>query len=345
MGWARETIAKKCSGKKDLTFRQLHKLVKTDPLKYKDIFLTGTNLSDCDLAVFSYETTPDMEIALAVRISMSFPSAFKAVRITKDQASKIGVAEGLYVDGGVANNYPMFIFDKRHMIAEGYGFTDRGANPCTVGFRVDTEQEREHLLYSNQKVIDHDTNLLHNDFANAAGEDGDSDCTLEGSVTYMKAIYAAGSAHAGVIRSKYSFNTVQIPDYMISTLEFNLSKEKKDKLISGGVEFTQEWIDTKYKGAAFVIDTKSFETEMKVLLALRECCKNAPQLSGVANILKPLDSGKCHPHEAHRLKSVVQGYLKAKREDGVVDGLDKIDPTLRNQFELDGRDSAHPVGA
>ncbi|MEM5612701.1 patatin-like phospholipase family protein [Bacillus thuringiensis] len=51
---------------------------------------------------FSRETTPDVPLVVAVRISMSIPFFFKSVEWDKDY----------YVDGGVLDNYPIRLFDR-----------------------------------------------------------------------------------------------------------------------------------------------------------------------------------------------------------------------------------------
>lgn len=69
---------------------------------FKDLYIIGTNLNTKSSVVFAYETTPDMEVALAVKISISIPFLFEST-IINDQ---------VFVDGGVMRNYPIDIFDK-----------------------------------------------------------------------------------------------------------------------------------------------------------------------------------------------------------------------------------------
>ncbi len=65
--WIKE-IAAKTPKKSYITFRELAELHKQDPIKYKLLYLTGSNMSTGRAAVFSHETTPDMVIASAVLI-------------------------------------------------------------------------------------------------------------------------------------------------------------------------------------------------------------------------------------------------------------------------------------
>lgn len=63
----------------------------------KRLIITGTNTSAHEPVYFSPESTPDMRVLDAVRISMGIPFLFTAVRKGDD----------VYVDGGVSDNYPI----------------------------------------------------------------------------------------------------------------------------------------------------------------------------------------------------------------------------------------------
>ena len=70
--------------------------------------MTGTNLSTGYSEVFSIERHADMPLASAVRISMSIPLFFPAVRC--------GENKDIYVDGGCMRNYPIKLFDRERYI-------------------------------------------------------------------------------------------------------------------------------------------------------------------------------------------------------------------------------------
>lgn len=91
----------------DFKDRSLH----IDGRPFLDLYLIGTDISCKTSRVFSYKTTPEMEVAEAVRISMSIPLFFAAVKVT-DPAVTDGVGLHVFADGGVMRNYPINLFDR-----------------------------------------------------------------------------------------------------------------------------------------------------------------------------------------------------------------------------------------
>ena len=74
--WMEQLIAAK-TGDGNITFAELHQ--QRFDKGYKDLYITGTDLTWQCLRIFSYEHYPDMRIKDAVRISMSIPIYYKAV--------------------------------------------------------------------------------------------------------------------------------------------------------------------------------------------------------------------------------------------------------------------------
>ena len=131
--WIKGIIADQFNNKKqppytfaDFKKPELHK----DGRPFCDLYIIGTNLTTGNSQVFSFETTPDMEVAQAVRISISIPLFFEAVKIRQENISGNSM-DNLYCDGGVLNNYPIRLFDS-------YRYNTRlirGANMQTLGVR------------------------------------------------------------------------------------------------------------------------------------------------------------------------------------------------------------------
>ena len=72
----------------------------------KDLYITVTNISSNTSHVCCAETTPDLEVAEAVRTSMSIPIFFESIVFENIYF------KGYFGDGGVMNNYPINLFDK-----------------------------------------------------------------------------------------------------------------------------------------------------------------------------------------------------------------------------------------
>ena len=87
--WISRLIKKKM-GNPNATFQHLKEAGNPE------LYVYGTNLSTKYGEIFSAEHTPNSRIADAVRVSMSIPLFFTAIRNARDD---------VYVDGGVLNNF------------------------------------------------------------------------------------------------------------------------------------------------------------------------------------------------------------------------------------------------
>ncbi|MFC2032402.1 patatin-like phospholipase family protein [Chloroflexota bacterium] len=157
--WVSELIKEK-TGTPNATFRNLREE------KKPDLYVYGTNLSTHFSEVFSFEHSPDMRLADAVRISMSLPVFFSAIRNTTND---------VYVDGGLLNNYPVKLFDREKYVSREKRSTDyydkQNAsflkehpesspyvfNKETLGLRLDSKEEITGFRYNEPQVekIDH----------------------------------------------------------------------------------------------------------------------------------------------------------------------------------------------
>lgn len=102
----------------------IHKQERT----FSDLFIIGTNISTGTTRVFSFETTPLVEVARAVRISMSIPLYFESIEQIEPDSPGFG-QNSYFSDGGVMDNYPINIFDTSLYGQELY----RGVNRNTMG--------------------------------------------------------------------------------------------------------------------------------------------------------------------------------------------------------------------
>ena len=82
---------------------EIHK----DKKPFKKLYVVATDVSKNSSMIFSSDTTPDLEVAHAVRISASVPLLFEAITTSIPTGSP-----QIYVDGGLIYNYPINLFDK-----------------------------------------------------------------------------------------------------------------------------------------------------------------------------------------------------------------------------------------
>jgi NTE family protein len=112
---------------------------------FKPIYFVGTNIATGNAEVFSHETTPDAIVSDALRISMSIPLVFKPHQLyIKQNGQRVPHSSGAwYVDGGLLDNYPLWLFDKA-----GYWQTAPllpqalARNPYTLGLRLTTAEHK-----------------------------------------------------------------------------------------------------------------------------------------------------------------------------------------------------------
>lgn len=143
--WVAHLIEAK-AGNRNATFQEIK-----GAGRFREIYLMGTNLSTRFGEVFSWEHTPRLCVADAVRISMSIPLFFAAKRSLRGD---------VYVDGGVLENYPIKLFDREKYVDPEFrrqtayydahnaqidqlnrGINHYTFNKQTLGFRLDSAQE------------------------------------------------------------------------------------------------------------------------------------------------------------------------------------------------------------
>ncbi|GAB2531286.1 patatin-like phospholipase family protein [Rufibacter soli] len=144
--WLAQLLAQK-TGNPDLTFAELHALAGKNG--FRDLYITGTNLSRQRLEVFSHETYPQMRVKDAVRISMSVPLFFQAVFMDANgRVYPKPQPQGLtsvMVDGGLLANFPLTVFDHQRYASVPPPVPAAGEarfiNPETLGIRLDHDDQ------------------------------------------------------------------------------------------------------------------------------------------------------------------------------------------------------------
>jgi predicted patatin/cPLA2 family phospholipase len=86
-----QTVLYKKTNKYDITFMELYKLYDNK------LNIVATNITLLKEELFSYDTTPNMSVMVAIRMSISLPIIFSPVLYKNNY----------YIDGGVINNFPI----------------------------------------------------------------------------------------------------------------------------------------------------------------------------------------------------------------------------------------------
>jgi len=235
--WAADLIRQR-TGNSESTFKDVFD--QKERKGFRDLYVIGTNLSTRFSEVFSYEHTPRMPVAEAVRISMSIPLFFAAKRSLRGD---------VYVDGGVLDNYPVKLFDRKKYLDErdigvhssqpkyyekhnrelkktGKDISPYVYNTETLGFRLDSASEI--AVYRDQ--AEPPQNTIDDFFSYAWG-------LIE---TIME---SQASQH---LHSDDWQRTVYIDTLGVKTTEFDLDEGKKKALVKSGREHTAkyfQWYD------------------------------------------------------------------------------------------------------
>jgi NTE family protein len=140
--WISQVVAEKCKGNPRATFRYFKNI------GFRDLYIVASNISRHRPEIFSFESTPDVAVADAVRLSMSIPLYFEALRFDGRQFGQ----GDFYVDGGLFNNYPVELFDNPRYVIDPKNFWE-GLNWETLGLFLEPDEEK----YAN--VAEHPKNL------------------------------------------------------------------------------------------------------------------------------------------------------------------------------------------
>jgi NTE family protein len=209
------SAAKEAYSFRDFRNAAIHK----DKRSFLDLYITGTDISNRKSRVFSYETTPDMEVALAVRISMSIPLFFEAVPFEYPGTQ----GPQYYADGGLMWNYPIELFDEARF---GRRMT-KGENTETLGF----------FLFNSPQTIKHKE--------------------IKGLVDYVGALFETLNLVQDQLipfREKNKGRTVFIDDQGVPMTQFDIRTGDKTytKLFDSGYRATKDFFSDKNSWDVFV---------------------------------------------------------------------------------------------
>lgn len=213
------------TGKSDLTFAELHELAKSFP--YRDLYVTGTNLTKQKPEVFSYETYPNMRICDAVRISMSIPLYFKGIWVNPEgkiiENPKPEDQCSLFVDGALLMAYPISLFDNAKYLNDSTK-NEPIYNPETLGLRLERCEQ-----------IDHETKLI----------EGVAGYEVKDFETYVGALLNVATLYINPPKVEDAQRTIYINDAEMNPRIRKIPEAEKQKMMNLG---KQGVIDFFYRG-------------------------------------------------------------------------------------------------
>jgi len=129
-----------------------------------DLVIAGLNVVNGNQRNFSYRCSPDFPVIAAVMMSMNIPGLFKPVYVDAEINKSLGEKEakrlraeyrGYYVDAGLANNFPMHVFDDD--VKKTLFYEENGFNGLILGLAVqegpDPKVFRDYITLTKNGVL------------------------------------------------------------------------------------------------------------------------------------------------------------------------------------------------
>lgn len=239
---------------KDNNLEKLDKLL----LNFKNLLVVVTNAAKKKSEIFSWETTPNLQLADAVLASMSIPIFFH-IRYIDAEMHKIDWNPTpqkihsqkifAYVDGGVLNNYPIDIFMPLQYWPKGYYdlVKSHQFNPSSLGVRVDPKEEVTDLIeFRGQAVLN-----KHHSKQREEGEPRIIKIALDLILSDTDK------------KERHALVTVGISDCNIKTANFNLTEEDEHRLKESGEMSTKDFLKGYSKENFCTVITYNSLSELK----------------------------------------------------------------------------------
>ncbi len=262
---------------KNATFKDLQSLIQNQPNQeeknLKLIFLTGSNLTNGKIEIFSHMHSPDLIISDAVRISMSIPFIFhpyqyyvksentengkivdpsRMFKMCKGKKKGKGVQKDvLYVDGGLLYNYPINMFDTKRIndnIEYNY------INNQTLGFR----------LVSEELKLDYESDLV-DEFDGIEKNIKKSNEKLFDLVGDLINFYFESEERLHSERIKDQERTIYIDSKDVDGFNFKVSDEDKEKLRKSGKEAIRDFLNRMHNKKSKIINLFKIKSYKKYL--------------------------------------------------------------------------------
>ena len=232
------------TGDGEITFKDIEKMRK-EGKPFRDIYLIGADLSTGYSKVFSASTTPDVKVADAARISMSIPLIFAAVK-------GLNGDDHIYVDGGLLENYAIKVFDRKDYVID-----EVNARRTDYYKKINQKMKSENSK-TKEKSIDNLNEYVYNKETLGFRLDAKEDINLfldhnaepktkkiDDIISYTTALVTTlidfqNNVH---LHSDDWQRTVYIDTLGVSSMDFDISDSKKQKLVDSGISHTKAYLD------------------------------------------------------------------------------------------------------
>ena len=210
--WIEEVIAEQCDGNRRATFSDFR------DYKFRELYIMATNVSRQRAEIFSADHTPDVAVADAVRMSMSIPVFFEALRF---DGQKFGDGD-YYVDGGLYDNFPVHIFDHPEYAGKAWAYRD-GVNWETLGL----------FLYPDQVIGPAEPEIPNN--------------VWEFLTLTLRNLYHSHEVASYQASTVDQHRTIEISDCGIPTTDFDIQQgsEKYQLLYNAGIQAVHSFFGTE----------------------------------------------------------------------------------------------------
>ena len=207
--WLQEMVAEQCGGNRRATFADFRRQ------GFRDLYVTTANITKRRSEMFCAATTPDVAVADAVRMSMSIPLYFQALKF-----DGMHFGEGdYYVDGGLYDNFPIRYFDNEQFGKHNRWYRSR-INWATLGSYLYTPKDCKKSESQFNNIVDY-VGLMASEMAINTRDEMFSHQTLD------------------------QMRTIMVSDCCIDQTDFDIPthSERYDQLIESGRLAAKAYLD------------------------------------------------------------------------------------------------------
>jgi NTE family protein len=252
-------IMEELTGNRHLTFAQHYELTGNN------LIITGTNTSTQNVVYFNRLTHPNMEVAKAVRISISLPIIFVPIAHTNEKFREVIGGTNLYVDGGLTSNYPFdFVFTELYDLLQTDGVADDTAivhdNDGSRSFNLISDDiicealKKIYLPHDSDRIVENEElklsrtlgiksfsresiDSIDHTYADIPDREFNVKSHIGGLIDIM--MNATLKSH---INEKIWNRTIKIDISGINTTDFDIDDNDKQNMINIGTRYATEFI-------------------------------------------------------------------------------------------------------